>query len=68
MPFFSLQITAQGPMLAAFVGVSGARRAALIAAGQVVPDIVRIRALVDTGADGTCGETCNAIGFISSNR
>ena len=54
MPLFSLQITAQGPMLTAFVGVSGARRSALVAAGQPVPDLVRIRALVDTGADGTC--------------
>ena len=38
----------------AFVGVSEARRAALIAAGQPVPNPERITALIDTGASGTC--------------
>jgi hypothetical protein len=42
-------------MLDAFVGVSDeARRNALAAAGQTIPAPVQIRALVDTGASGTC--------------
>jgi hypothetical protein len=54
MPFFTLQVTTEGPMMNALVSVSGARRAALVAAGQPVPEPVTIRALVDTGASGTC--------------
>jgi hypothetical protein len=54
MPLFTLQLTAQGPIMTAFVGVSGARRAALLAAKQDIPTPVQIRALVDTGASGTC--------------
>ena len=54
MPFFTLQLTAQGPMMMAYVGVSEARPGALIAAAQPVPNAIQIRALVDTGASGTC--------------
>ncbi len=54
MPYFTLQLTAQGPMMVAFVGVSEARRAALLSVGQAVPQPIQIRALVDTGATGTC--------------
>lgn len=38
----------------AYISVSAARRDALIAAGQPVPDPERITALIDTGASGTC--------------
>jgi hypothetical protein len=41
-------------MLNGLVGVSNARRTALLAAGQDVPDPIKIRGLVDTGASGTC--------------
>lgn len=41
-------------MLNAMVIVSTPRQAALIAAKQTVPSPVKIRALVDTGASGTC--------------
>jgi len=44
----------EGPMVNAALGVSEARRAALQAAGQTVPDFVPIRALLDTGASCTC--------------
>jgi hypothetical protein len=54
MPYFTLQLTAQGPMMLAYVGVSGARGAALASVGQAVPQPIQIRALVDTGASGTC--------------
>jgi len=40
-------------MIDAVVGVSFARRDALIAAGQTVPAAIRIRGLLDTGASGT---------------
>lgn len=38
----------------AYVGVSHARRAALIAANQPVPNVQQIQGLVDTGASSTC--------------
>ena len=54
MPHFTLPISSDGPIVAALVAVSEARRGALSAAGQPVPPPVRIRALVDTGASCTC--------------
>jgi len=54
VPHFTLQATAQGPLLGAYVGVSSARRTALLAASQPVPNPILIQALVDTGASGTC--------------
>jgi hypothetical protein len=54
MPLFTLQLTAQGPLMVAYVGVSEARRTALMSVGQAVPPPIQIRALVDTGAGGTC--------------
>jgi hypothetical protein len=54
VPHFSLQVSPKGPLLSAFVGVSIPRRDALITAGQTVPDIVPIQALIDTGASATC--------------
>ena len=53
MPHFSLQVSQSGPIIDAIVGVSIARRAALVAAGQTVPATVQIRALLDTGASNT---------------
>lgn len=41
-------------MVDAFVCVSSGRRAALIAANSPVPQNHRIRALIDTGASGSC--------------
>ena len=54
MPHFTLQVGPNGPIMDAFVAVSEARRNALTAAGQPVPNPMQIRALVDTGASGTC--------------
>src|SRR5947209_20480662 len=54
MPHFTLQVSASGPVLDALVGVSQARRTALLAAGQTVPNVIHIHALVDTGASNTC--------------
>ena len=54
MPHFTLQISPQGALLDAWVSVSSARHAALTAIGQIIPNPVRIRALVDTGASATC--------------
>lgn len=53
MPHFTLQITQQGALLTAFIGVSQGREAALQQAGQPVPKAVQVRALVDTGASIT---------------
>lgn len=53
MPHFTLQITQEGTLLTAFIGVSQSRGAALQQAGQPVPNAVQVRALVDTGASIT---------------
>lgn len=53
MPHFTLNIEPNGPIVNAGVSVSEGRRAALIAAGQPVPVMRTIRALVDTGASFT---------------
>lgn len=54
MPHFTLALSPGGPIVNAVVGVSDARRAALSAANQPIPEFVAIRALVDTGASCTC--------------
>ena len=56
MPHFTLQIAANGPLLTVYIGVSHAKRAALIAANQPVPAIQQIQGLVDTGASNTCAD------------
>ena len=56
MPYFTLQLSPQGPLLNAFIGVSEARRGALTAAGLPIPSAVHIRALIDTGASNTCAD------------
>src|SRR5882724_8358779 len=57
MPHFTLQLTGTGgPVLDAVVGVSAARYNALTQAGLQVPQVMLIRALVDTGASSTCLE------------
>jgi hypothetical protein len=50
---FTLQVAANGPIITAYVSVSAARHAALVAAGQQIPTPVRIQALLDTGASHT---------------
>lgn len=50
MPHFTIQVSPQGPIVDAFVGVSIPRRQALLAAGQNVPNPIQIRGLLDTGA------------------
>jgi len=54
VPHFTLQISPQGAILNALIGLSEARQGALKAAGQAIPNLVPIRALVDTGASATC--------------
>jgi hypothetical protein len=54
MAHFTLSIGPEGPMLNALVAVSAPRHAALTQAKQPVPPAVNIRALLDTGASGTC--------------
>lgn len=54
MPLFTLQIVPQGPIVRAYIGVSVARREALAAQSQAVPNPVPIFALIDTGASNTC--------------
>jgi hypothetical protein len=53
MPSIAAHITPLGPLIDVFVGVSGPRSNALTSAGQTVPQPVRARLLVDTGASQT---------------
>ena len=53
MPHLTLPLAAVGCGLEVYIGVSNARRAALTAAKQQVPALVRARMIVDTGASGT---------------
>lgn len=54
MPHFTLTLSPLGPLVDAGVGVSEARRQALVKAGEPVPKIIPIRGLIDTGASATC--------------
>lgn len=54
MPHFTTTLQQGQPIVNMFVGVSVARAQALATANQTVPPIQTVRALVDTGASGTC--------------
>ena len=55
MPYFTRQVAQNGNLLVvAFVGVSEAKRQALVAAGQPIPPPVQIQAIIDTGASDLC--------------
>lgn len=54
MPHFVIPITPNGALLDIVIGVSQARGMALQAAGQSIPNVVQLRALLDTGASFTC--------------
>ena len=54
MSHFTLGNSPQGPIVNAFISVSEARENALKEAELPVPDWVRIRGLIDTGASITC--------------
>ena len=55
MPYFTRQVAPDGGLiLTALIGVSAARRQALLTANQPVPNAVNVSALVDTGASCTC--------------
>jgi hypothetical protein len=54
MPHLTVAFSATGPVIDLYVGVSAQRREAIIKAGQVVPPFEIARALIDTGASGTC--------------
>lgn len=54
MPYITLQVTQQGLLCNALLGISDARRHALQLAGATVPPLVPMRAMIDTGASCTC--------------
>lgn len=54
MPHLTLQVAQGGALIDLSVGVSAARAQALQQAGQLVPNPVVIRGLIDTGASCTC--------------
>jgi hypothetical protein len=57
MPHFTLQSDSNGLIIAAAVFVSQERQTALKNAGEKIPDLIQIRALIDTGASSTCVDT-----------
>jgi hypothetical protein len=57
LPHFTLPFGSSGPVINAFVGLSGPRYQALTQAGQQTPAPVAVRALIDTGASCTCVDT-----------
>jgi hypothetical protein len=54
MPHLNIPFSAGSPIIDLFVGVSQQRRDALLAVGRSIPNFQRARALIDTGASGTC--------------
>jgi hypothetical protein len=54
MPHFTLPISINGASMNALIGVSEGRNGALNAAGLPIPDLVKVDALLDTGASATC--------------
>jgi predicted aspartyl protease len=54
MPHLNNPFTAGSPLIELYVSVSDPRRAALTAANQPIPKWQTARALIDTGASGTC--------------
>jgi hypothetical protein len=54
MPNINVNIQPGGALLSVFIGVSGPRASALMAASQPVPPMASGTFLVDTGASGTC--------------
>jgi hypothetical protein len=54
LPHVSAGITTLGPLIEVLVGVSGPREAALIKEGLPVPQPVKAKFLIDTGASATC--------------
>ena len=53
MPHLTQPLSAGSPLIDVWISVSTARAAALKQAGQRVPNPVRARTLIDTGASGT---------------
>jgi Aspartyl protease len=54
MPHFTLQISTHGASMNALIGVSEGRGKALTDLGQPIPNLVKVTALLDTGASATC--------------
>ena len=54
MPHFTRQLTNDAPICIAVLSITQARADALTAAGQQVPDVQKMTALIDTGASCTC--------------
>ena len=55
MPYFTRQVAQDGSLrFIAFIGVSQARRQALISSGRVAPNDMQVQAIVDTAASCTC--------------
>jgi hypothetical protein len=54
LPHFTVQISPNGPIVDLIVSASEAKKAALIAAQQAIPQVQAVRGLIDTGASCSC--------------
>lgn len=54
MPFLSLSLSDDGPVIGVFVSVTASRRYVATRFKNTVPEPVRVRALIDTGAAYSC--------------
>lgn len=70
MPHLTAQISVDGPILDFVIGVSSPRAEALRKGGNPVPQQIKIRGLIDTGASGTCIDpTClTALGLSPTGQ
>jgi hypothetical protein len=70
MPFMTLQISPQGPIVRAAIMVSNARETMLQAIGQPVPEGQAIQALIDTGANisGVSPSVLSALGLAPTGQ
>lgn len=70
MPHFTVHISQQGPIVDAAVLVSSSRQTVLKQLGQAVPKPQNVRALLDTGASGTCVDpnVLNALGLTPTGE
>lgn len=70
MPYLTIPISPGGPILDIAVSVSVPHARALQKLNQAVPQSIQIRALIDTGASGTCidPQCLNSLGLTPKNQ
>src|SRR5258708_3133639 len=70
MPQLTFPIDPDGLIVPALVGLDGYTMTTLVRAGQLVPTPIRVRAILDTGADVVCvsPSILKQLGIVSSRH